>query len=250
MENLEARILRLEATVQHLTTKNRRSNLILIALVAAIALPFLFGGVVQKKPAILQASSLEIIRDGKVFASLGSDPAGGLLNIKNNEQTTVVRLRASASGGGSISMNNKLGVGALRLASSALDSGLLEILRGTTPIVRIGLDTAGYGFLMLNNDKGTPVSTMRMDANGGTLDLLNQNGIGGIEMAVDGSSAGLVNVRNSVNRSMVEIKGNARGGGAISVRHPSGGQLAWIGKGITSLFSVLDENGTTLLKAP
>jgi hypothetical protein len=136
---------RLERVEKELVKAKRRSRVVLVAAVMAVAVVFLLGagnGTVQN---VIRAGKFELVdASGTVRAALGSDSAGRSALAFGNEKNPRIVLALDSAGGSALVLCDQNGKGRVLLALSGSGEPDLELYdQNDTSRVMLGLDTSG-----------------------------------------------------------------------------------------------------------
>lgn len=141
-EDLTGRLAALEGSVASLRRENRLLKVALLVVVFLASLPYLMAFQPTVLP-VVRAEQFEVVRDGKVVASLRSSPdGGGALFIVSKDGEIVAGL-ISTPDGGVLGINNKDGEIVAILSSNPYGGSLLIFNKDGKPVAGLGLTLMG-----------------------------------------------------------------------------------------------------------
>ena len=163
MRPIEARLARLEKTAWL-----QRSVLVALALVLGIVL---LSGARAPMPDIVRAEGFEVVDgDGRVLVAIGSDEDGGLLTVRNRQETMYVMLTTDADGGLFMIRNrNHQPV----VSAYADDDGGAVLVKNAVgrDIALVAADSTGRGLINLRDHTQKATVVLGSDPDGGFIEL-------------------------------------------------------------------------------
>lgn len=138
--------------------------------------------------------------EGAIATTLGAEQSqpGGYLEIHGAGSVPAVDLRAGATGGGRVRINDGAGTGGVAIDADTGSGPSLALSRASNPLLVLFGSPRG-GLLNVMSATGRPVVAMgsAVDGEGGAINVRNSAGHAIVEAGVDARGAGVVTVLNA-----------------------------------------------------
>jgi hypothetical protein len=163
--------------IDELASQVRRLRWMNFGMAAVItAGAMLAAGAVHQVSPIVKTKRIEIVADdGKTVLALGSDPAGGTLELFNASGEKVAELGVTEGGGGLLTTYNGKGQKAAVLGASPIGA-VLGICNDKGQAVAALMAGPEGGRLGISNDKGERAATLMAGPEGGKLTTFDEEG--------------------------------------------------------------------------